>query len=120
MKTGVWTNYTRTASYLGSYGRSSTVGATATIYFAGTKIAWIGMKGTTTGKVDVYLDSMTTKLTTIDLTATEASYQVTLWTSPTLADGSHYLRLVRSSSSGTGKFMTLDAVDIWGTIKAGP
>ena len=32
----------------------------------------------------------------------------------------HYLRLVRSSSSGTGKFMTLDAVDIWGTIKAGP
>ncbi len=120
VKTGAWTNYTRTASYLGSYGRSSTVGATATIYFAGTKIAWIGMKGTTTGKVDVYLDNMTTKLTTIDLTATEASYQVTLWTSPTLADGSHYLRLVRSSSSGTGKFMTLDAVDIWGTIKAGP
>jgi len=120
VKTGVWEDFPKTEAYLGSYGRSSTAGATATIYFSGTKIAWIGMKGTTTGMVDVYLDSTTTKTTTIDLTATTATYQVTLWTSPTLTNTTHYLRLVRSTSSATGKFMTLDAVDIWGSIKAGP
>jgi hypothetical protein len=120
VKTGTWEDFLKTEAYLGSYGRSSTAGATATIYFTGTKIAWIGMKGTTTGIVDVYLDSTTAKTTTIDLTATAASYQLTLWTSPTLANTTHYLRLVRAPSSATGKFLTLDAVDIWGSIKAGP
>jgi len=119
-RTGTWEDYLKTGASGGSYGRSSTAGATATIYFTGTKIAWVGMKGTTTGMVDVYLDSTTTKTTTIDLTATTASYNLTLWTSPTLTNTTHYLRLVRSTSSATGKFMTLDAVDIWGSIKAGP
>ena len=120
VKTGNWSDYAKTLASGGSYGRASTTGASATVYFQGTQLDWIGMKGTTTGLVDVYLDSTTTKTTTINLTATKASHQVILWTSPTLANGSHYLRLVRSSSSGIGKFMTLDAVDIWGTITTGP
>ena len=76
VKTGVWSNFTSPGAYLGSYGRSSTAGATATIYFTGTRIDWIGMKGTTPGIVDVYLDDV--KKATLDLYAASAKYQVDL------------------------------------------
>ena len=115
---GTWTPYTKTAAYSGSYGRSATSSATATIYFTGTRLDWIGMKGTTTGIVDVYLDGV--KQETVNLKATTASYQVNLWSSGTISDGAHYVTLVRSSASASGKFMVLDAVDIWGTISPGP
>ena len=69
--------------------------ATATVYFTGTKIAWIGMKGSTPGIVDVYLDDA--KKATLDLYASPAQYQVPLWTSDTLPDGTHHLDLVRNS-----------------------
>ena len=71
MKTGTWDDYSNTAAYLGSYGRSSTAGAKATVYFTGTKIAWIGMKGITPGIVDVYLDDV--KKATLDLYASPAN-----------------------------------------------
>jgi IPT/TIG domain len=115
---GTWAKFTKTAAYNGSYGRSSTSGASATIYFTGTRLDWIGMKGTTTGIVDVYLDGV--KKTTIDLTASVATYKVNLWSTGNLSDGAHYVTLVRSSSSKSGKFIVLDAVDIWGTITTAP
>jgi hypothetical protein len=115
-KAGTWSDFTSDASSGGSYGRSSTVGASATIRFTGTKIAWIGMKGLTPGIVDVYLDNV--KKATLDLYASSAQHKVALWTSETLANGSHTLRLVRNSASLSSEFLVLDAVDIWGTIKA--
>ena len=45
---------------------------------------------------------------------------MTLWTSDTLANGTHHMDLVRNSASLSTEFIVLDAVDIWGTIKAGP
>ena len=90
VKTGTWANYSTTAAYLGTYGRSSTAGATATVYFTGTKIAWIGMKGVTPGIVDVYLDDV--KKATLDLVASSAVYQVMLWSSGTLTNTTHHMR----------------------------
>jgi IPT/TIG domain len=118
VKTGTWTDYPATAAYLGSYGRSSTSGASATIWFTGTKIAWVGMKGSTPGIVDVYLDGV--KKTTLDLFASPAVYQATLWTSDPLTDGPHHMDLVRNSTSLSTEYTILDAVDIWGNIIAGP
>ena len=115
---GTWTPFTKAAAYDGTYGRSSSSGASAIVYFTGTRFAWIGMKGTTGGKVDVYLDDV--KMTTINLNAPTATYQATLWDSGTLSDGAHYVRLVRSSSTTSGKFIVLDAVDIWGSIMPKP
>jgi len=117
-KTGTWATYTTTAAYIGSYGRSSTAGARANIYFTGTKIAWIGMKGTTPGIVDVYLDNVWKA--TLDLYAATATYQVTLWTSVDLTSAAHHMDLVRNSASLSSEFIVLDAVDIWGTITTGP
>ena len=45
-------------------------GASATIYFTGTRLDWIAMKGTTTGIAVVYLDGV--KKATINLAATAA------------------------------------------------
>ena len=118
VKTGVWADYHVTAAYLGSYGRSSTGGSSATIYFTGTRLEWIAMKGTTTGKAEVYLDGV--KKATINLAATTATYLVKVWSTGTLARGSHKVTIVLSSSSPAGKYLTLDAVDIWGTIRTGP
>ena len=118
VKTGTWYTFTTTASYLGSYGRSSTSGASATIYFTGTQLDWIAMKGTTVGMADVYLDGV--KKATIDLGAATPSYQVNVWSSGTLPNTRHTVSIVRSSASVLGKYVTLDAVDIWGTISTPP
>ena len=112
MKTGVWNDYAATGASGGSYGRSSTADASATVWFTGTKIAWVGMKGTTPGIVDVYLDDV--KKATLDLYAPTAQYQVTLWTSDDLTSGTHHLELVRNKDSLSTEFIVLDAIDIWG------
>ena len=116
VKTGAWANYGSTPSYGASYGRASTASASATIWFTGTQLDWIGMKGTTTGMVDVWVDGV--KKTTIDLTASTTTYQAMLYSTGTLSNGAHSVQLVRSDSSAAGKFIVLDAVDIWGTMVA--
>ena len=68
-KAGTWTDFTTTKATGGSYGRSSTSGATATVKFTGSRLDWIGMKGVTTGVADVYLDGV--RKATIDLAALE-------------------------------------------------
>jgi cell wall-associated NlpC family hydrolase len=115
-KTGTWTNYTKTAASGGSYGRSATAGASATIYFTGTRLDWIGMKGTTTGTAYVYLDGA--KVATINLAASPGIYNVMVWSTGTLTSGNHSVRIERVG--GNTLFTTLDAVDIWGTIRSGP
>jgi hypothetical protein len=118
VKTGVWADYYVAGAYLGGYGRSSTSGASATVYFSGTRLDWIAMKGTTTGIADVYLDGV--KKATINLAAPAARYMVNVWSTGTLARGSHKVTIVLSSGSPAGKYLTLDAVDVWGTIRTAP
>ena len=58
VRSGTWSDYPKTAAWNGSYGRSNTAGASVTVTFNGTRLDWIAMKGTTTGKADVYLDDV--------------------------------------------------------------
>ena len=119
VKTGTWADYTSAGSYKGSYARASTSSATATIWFKGTQIVYVAFKGTTAGYADVYIDNV--KQTTVNLTATAVAYQQTVWTSPVLSNGLHSFKVVRNNSlSPSGKFVTLDAVDITGEIAAPP
>ena len=115
-----WSVYSSTSASGGTYDRSLASGASATISFIGTvhasRLDYIGMKGTTAGDVDVYLDSVF--VTTLHLNATSASYQQVLWSTGTLAPGLHTVRIVRNDAgSGTSRYVNLDAVDIWGTIQ---
>jgi Peptidase family M23 len=120
VKTGTWTDYTSPSAYNGSYGRSATSLASATIYFTGTRLDWIAMEGTTTGKADVYVDGVKVTTTPIDLAASVATYQVPVFTTGTLSNGSHNVKIERSAASASGKYLTLDAVDISGTISQPP
>jgi hypothetical protein len=73
---------------------------------------------TTTGIIDVWVDGL--KKATIDLNAATATYQANLYSTGTLSDGAHYVQLVRSDTSAAGRFIVLDAVDIWGTMVVAP
>ena len=121
VKTGTWANYASPGSYGTSYGRSSTSGASATIWFTGTQLDWIAMEGTTTGKADVYVDGVkVTGTTPVNLAASPAKYQQKAWSTGVLPNGLHSVKIVRSTASASGKYLTLDAVDIYGTIAAPP
>jgi hypothetical protein len=42
---------------------------------------------------------------------------VDVWSTGILTAGTHTVRIVRDDGSATGKYLTLDAVEIWGTIQ---
>ena len=63
--------------------------------------------------------STATKVATIDLASTVAVYQqkrLVHW--GPLPSGVHTVKIVRSSTSASGKYLTIDAVDIAGTLIA--
>lgn len=111
---GTWAAFSTSSAWKGSYGRASAGGASVTITFSGTRLDWIAMKGTTTGKADVYLDDVLKR--TVDLANSTAVYQQNVWSTGDLSNGVHRVRIVRSSSSASGKYLTVDAVDVLGTI----
>jgi hypothetical protein len=116
--TGIWTKYTKSAASGGSYGRSSTSEASVTITFTGVRLDWIAMTGTTTGFAYVYLDGATTPTATIDLHASAAKYQVMVWSTDLLSDGTHTVKIVRDDTdSAAGQFITIDALNVWGTLQ---
>lgn len=115
---GPWSTIGETLASWDSYAGSSTPGAWATVYFRGTRLDWIAVQGLTPGVADVYLDGV--KKATIDLAAAASTYRVNAWSTGTLPEGGHMVEIVRSPSSSPGTYLTLDALDIWGTLRTGP
>ncbi len=113
-KTGSWSDFAKPLASGGSYGRSLTTGASVTIYFHGTQLDWIGMEGTTTGEADVYLNGDLQE--TVDLSAPSARYNALVWSTGTLPEGDYKVEIVRSSTNPSTKYITLDAVDVVGTL----
>ena len=82
---------------LGLWGRLhalDTAGAYVLIAFKGTQLDWITMKGTTGAIADIYVDGSPTKAATVNLYASPAVYQQNLWTTGTLPDGYHTVKIV--------------------------
>ena len=93
-------NYSSTTASGGSYGRSSTSGASATIKFVGTRLDYIAMKGTTTGYAEIWVDGVkVTGTTPINLYASPAAYQQNVYSTGTLTFGLHTVKIVRASAS---------------------
>jgi hypothetical protein len=111
---GTWATFGKTVAWGGAYKRANASGASVTVTFAGTRLDWIAMKGTTTGLADVYLDGVFQ--TTVDLANSVAVYQQKVWSTGTVPSGVHSVRVVRNSSSAAGKYVTIDAVDVVGTL----
>ncbi len=111
---GNWADFSRAAASGGSYGRANSAGSSATIHFTGTRLDWIAMTGTTTGIADVYLDDEFQ--TTVDLSASYAIYDVMVWSTGALLEGQHTVRIEMNEHNPAGKYITLDAVDVVGTL----
>jgi hypothetical protein len=118
-KTGTWSTFASAASSGASYGRSSTVSASATITFLGTRLDYIAMKGTTTGYAEIWVDGVkVTGTSPINLHASPAVYQQNVYSTGALAFGLHTVKIVRASASASGKYLTVDAFDVWGWISS--
>jgi uncharacterized protein YkwD len=112
---GTWSTYTTSNASGGSYRRSSTSTASATITFTGTYFAWIATRGTTLGKAYVSLDGGAAQ--SVNLAATAVAYQQKVWNTPTtLTPGQHTVKIWRDSTSATGKYISVDAIDIIGSF----
>ena len=111
---GVWSEYPTAKAWKSTYSRAATSGASVTIWFNGTRLDWIAMKGTTTGIADVYLDDVLKA--TVDLTSAVATYQQKVWSTGTITGGPHNVRIVRSATSASSKYVTIDAVDVLGSV----
>ena len=113
-----WSSFSTSSASGGSYQRAGTAGSQATIYFSGTRLDWIAMMGTTTGKADVYLDDVFAK--TVNLSNSTPVYQRNVWSTGVLSAGAHTVRILWNTSNAAGKFITLDAVDVLGTFTSAP
>lgn len=114
---GAWSTVDDGRASWGGYRRSLVPGASMTVYFRGTRLDWLAVRGPAGGVADVYLDGV--REATIDLASPEASHAVEVWSTGRLPDGDHMVEIVRSPSSPLGAYLTVDAVDVWGTLKSG-
>ena len=101
---------------------SGTAGATATLTFTGTTVAWIGGDNTDHGRANVAVCDATGAncgtATEVDTYATDLVPDVVLFTASGLSPGTHTLIItVRPDTSGTGYYTDVDAFE-FGTPNA--
>jgi|GEM_PF-5606904 len=128
---GTWLELASYAASGGTYRYTDGPSARFLAWFQGTRVALIALMGPDQGKADLWLEHIDTSghaetivSTVIDLyNSTHRSMRV--WSSPLLEEGNYYLfvwwrGLKNPVSTGTG--ITVDAVDIIGTLRpwAGP
>lgn len=113
---GTWGAVKKSAASGRSYARADSTGASVNITFDGTRLDWIATQDGQAGLAGVYLDGAF--VGTVNLSAAAASYQRVVWSTGTLAGGVHTLRIVRSPGSPSGTHLTIDAVDVAGTLVA--
>lgn len=112
---GTWYTFSTTSAFGGSYARANTNGASVTIPFTGQSLDWIAMKGTTTGIADVSLDGGPAQI--VNLANPVAIYKQKVWSSGPLRNGPHTVTISRDPASSAGKYITIDAVEVLGTLR---
>jgi cell wall-associated NlpC family hydrolase/N-acetylmuramoyl-L-alanine amidase len=101
----------------GSAVYTNTAGSSATISFDGTYIAWITKTHPAHGKAKLFLDGAAP--VTVDLYSSTELWKQRVWNSGLLTPGTHTLTIQWSwgrNKSSTGTYMSLDAVEILGTL----
>jgi hypothetical protein len=84
-------------------------GPALTFQFKGTGITWYGTKGKSYGKAAVYIDGV--KKATIDLYRSSTAYKQKLWSSTTLSNGLHTIKIValgKKRTAATGYNVSFD------------
>ena len=112
---GTWAPFSASGASGGSYLRANTSGGKVTITFDGTYLAWIATKGTTLGNALVSLDGGTAKK--IVLAAPAVAYQQNVWNTGMLSPGEHTVTISWDPTNTAGKYISVDAIDLVGTLK---
>ena len=112
--TGTWSAFATSSASGGSYARANTSGSSVTVNFTGTRLSWIATAGTTLSKAYVSLDGGPAQ--NIDLARTAVAYQQSVWNTGTLVKGQHTVKIWWDPSNATGKFVSIDAFVIEGTL----
>ena len=112
---GTWGTYSTASASGGSYKRASAGSASVTVTFDGTYLAWIATKGTTLGKAYVSLDGGPAQ--SVDLSRSSVAYQQKVWNTGTLKKGVHTVKIWRNPSNAAGKYISVDAFDVAGTLQ---
>lgn len=102
---------------------SASNGATCTVKFKGSKLAWIGNVAPTYGKANVFVDGKYNK--TVNLYAAATAYRRTLWSVGGLSATTTHTVSIRvlgtKSPSSRGANVAIDAFDVWdGSLVAAP
>jgi len=116
---GTWSTFARANASGGSYIRSSDKKASVTIRFTGSQIDIYGMKGTTGGIVDFYVDGATKPASTVNLLLSAPQYKLKLFSLSDPRGGTHVITLKPNPKSPSGQFINLDFVDLSGSLLAG-
>jgi uncharacterized protein YkwD len=111
---GTWATYATASASNGSYKRAKTSGSSVTVNFTGTHLSWIATAGTTLSKAYVSLDGGAA--VSIDLARTAVAYQQSVCNTGTLANGRHTVKIWWDPSNATGKYISVDAFVIEGTL----
>ncbi len=113
---GAWSTLSSAGASGGGYKRSSATNAEVSIPFFGQRLDIYGMKGTTAGIVDVYVDGSETPWNTIDLSNATALYKQKLISITDPDMETHVVTLRPNPASPAGRFINLDYVEVIGSL----
>jgi len=113
---GTWMGVMEPDASGGQYRRAAQSGAAAEVVFSGTRIRLVGFTGPNMGRAKVTLDS--SGPVNVDMYDAEGGSEV-VWTSGTLVDGPHTLKVEWSGAknpSATGTVISIDAIEVLGVF----
>ena len=114
---GTWKTTSTAAASGGSFAYANTTGASVTIDFTGTGLAWIAKKSPVYGEAKVTLDGGSP--VTVDLHSTTVLWQQQVWSTGILADGAHSVKIQWTGAKPAGATaadINIDAVDVDGIL----
>ena len=111
---GTWYTFSTTSASAGTYRRANAGSESVTVRFTGTYLAWVATAGTTLSRAFVSLDGGAPQ--TIDLARSAVAYQQRVWNTGTLAPGSHTVEIWRDPTDAAGKYISVDAFEVMGTL----
>ena len=119
--TGAWNTTTDGSASGSSFGFANSTGASVSVTFEGTYLAWIAKKAPVYGRAEVTLDGKI--LGTIDLYSASIAWQHKVWGTGTLKSGLHTVTIAWTGTKNTAATETnisVDAFDLVGALTEVP
>jgi serine/threonine protein kinase len=118
---GTWRTDASDSASGSSFVFSDSGGASVSVTFEGTNLAWIAKKAPAYGKAKVTLDGKS--LGTVDLYSASTRWQQKVWGTGTLNSGLHTVTIARTgtkNTAATGTNINVDAFDVVGSVTQAP